>query len=639
MTFFVVNSWAETYTWNSAISGDIKVTENWSDGKTPFSNSYTNTGVGAIVIGSGSATATGTVKIQGDGTKFTLDGGNFTVGTSGTGTHLYTYGKAEYLQNSGNTTIYGRTYIGTDGTSHSASVLTINDGAFSAANGVSFQIGTINVNGGTLISGTSNGATEMAFNQTSSILNIDGGTVKIQGGNGTPIKFNAAGSINLKSGKLEMSGKVDGRNNGNINITGGTFSGTNLTLDSVKKLDILGNGILSATNLKISGTSKVTISGGSVTENSGYVFVTTNNAKNSGLFLTSGTFTNTASGININHGGYVSVSGGEMNLKLNLNVANDGKGTIDISGGTVKSQYVRVGNNSGASGTLNISGGTLILDGATSNSDGLVIGNEGTGILNLSGGSIQTNTNNLIVGNKSNAHGMLNLYGGEVEVGGTFYVGNAGTGAMNVYVDENLTTGQVKTTNFTHNGTITINSSTTPFMFLNTDADGVCKYIEWTGTKTGSGMVTSASDMLKVVNGDTYYGFSFNDALNKDASNIFDSPLTGISAQSGNVWMTPNSNLYQLELTLEGVDDWDLFLDWLEPMTEYDVTKSEDSTLVLGILENSNALNQQFGWDFRGYTGSDVMVTGIWGQGVPEPSTWLLLMLGSVGLYFGHRRG
>ena len=144
--------------------------------------------------------------------------------------------------------------------------------------------------------------------------------------------------------------------------------------------------------------------------------------------------------------------------------------------------------------------------------------------------------------------------------------------------------------------------------------------------------------MLKSVTGSNYYGLQFaKDALNKDGKNIFDSPLTGVSAATGSIWMDPNMNLYQLELTLTGITDMDAFIDWLAPQTDYDVQALDDSSIVVGVFENSYANLQSFGWDFSGYS-AEAALTGIRGQGVPEPSSWLLLTLGVFGGCLYQRR-
>lgn len=85
-------------------------------------------------------------------------------------------------------------------------------------------------------------------------------------------------------------------------------------------------------------------------------------------------------------------------------------GVLNQSGGTIfVGGTAYVGNTAGSQGTLNISGGSLA---PTNPANNVIIGNAGTGTLNLSGTGTVNATNNLIIGNASGGAGTVNLDGG-----------------------------------------------------------------------------------------------------------------------------------------------------------------------------------------------------------------------------------
>ncbi|WP_183269661.1 autotransporter outer membrane beta-barrel domain-containing protein [Buttiauxella sp. A111] len=186
-----------------------------------------------------------------------------------------------------------------------------------------------------------------------------------------------------------------------------------------------------------------------------------------------------------------------------ITVGSYGSGQLNVSnGGYVESGYLSIGNYTGSTGTVNVSGsgselkvhdniylgrrggasnngeggeGVLnITEGAIVTAGGTYVGYEGTGTVNISGGSTLTNgdgvighqsgstgtvnvsdgstwnnTGDLILGFTGQddtqglgaAEGVLNISGGSTVTAANLYVGNGGTGVVNLTDNSQLITG------------------------------------------------------------------------------------------------------------------------------------------------------------------------------------------------------
>ncbi len=115
-------------------------------------------------------------------------------------------------------------------------------------------------------------------------------------------------------------------------------------------------------------------------------------------------------------------------LVQGLNCSNTGTGTFNIGGTAVvkTSAGLVLGHDPGTNGVLNMTGGELWADGFS------LIGHTGTGTLNMSGGTITTNTGylNTQIGNNAGGSGTVNMSGG------LWYPGNLqmlnGVGTLNL---------------------------------------------------------------------------------------------------------------------------------------------------------------------------------------------------------------
>lgn len=103
--------------------------------------------------------------------------------------------------------------------------------------------------------------------------------------------------------------------------------------------------------------------------------------------------------------GTVTVSSGSLTNSAALTVGILGTGTLDISGGAISSNRGIVGSNRGSRGTVTMTGGMWTID------NRLDIGQGSSGTVHLQGGSLSV-ANNVLLGDGNEGSGVLNLDGG-----------------------------------------------------------------------------------------------------------------------------------------------------------------------------------------------------------------------------------
>jgi len=166
----------------------------------------------------------------------------------------------------------------------------------------------------------------------------------------------------------------------------------------------------SVANLTIQDSGSLTKGGGWLAIGNSNTGVATATVKNSGRLTADGDF-------NI---GDVDTSTGTLNVQDNAVVTSNGilfvgknggtTGTIQQTGGTINgNNWVTVGRFNGGTGTLNVSGGTFNQTGAGQN---LIIGEEGTGTMTVSGTGVVNSAGNLIISNGGTAVAVVNLNAG-----------------------------------------------------------------------------------------------------------------------------------------------------------------------------------------------------------------------------------
>jgi autotransporter-associated beta strand protein/T5SS/PEP-CTERM-associated repeat protein len=125
---------------------------------------------------------------------------------------------------------------------------------------------------------------------------------------------------------------------------------------------------------------------------------------------------------------------GTLAIGSQLLVGNSlGTGTVNMDSGTVTvGDVIEIGNGSGSTGTLGMSGGSITKTGTTAVTIGGGATGGGTGTANLSGGTF-TSSGVVRVANNAGSNGILNLAGGALTVNNEFWIGNntGATGTLN----------------------------------------------------------------------------------------------------------------------------------------------------------------------------------------------------------------
>jgi autotransporter-associated beta strand protein len=270
-----------------------------------------------------------------------------------------------------------------------------------------------------------------ATNPTSGTYNLDGGTLNVRrefaiGREGT----NATGTLNMTGGTITKTGDekmIVGQNNGQgfVVQSGGTINVNqnqlyigNENAGALGTYTLSGTGALNVADELVvgreSGTGILNVNGGTIT--------TTGNG-NMYIGRRNGTGTlNQSNGVII------------VNKEFGVGTRDDNKigtGTYNLSGGSLSvSNNIFIGKDLGSFGTVNMTGGTM------TTSDRLQIGhNQSTGLVIQSGGTVNVQ-NEIYIGNETTntSVGTYTLSGAAVvNVGNEVVVGrDNGTGVLNL---------------------------------------------------------------------------------------------------------------------------------------------------------------------------------------------------------------
>jgi len=399
-----------------------------------------------------------TIGMRGTGT-FNQTGGTFTTGGLALGGWVGT-GNGTYNLELGTLTVNGNMYVGDWGIgtfNQSGGSSVIGDALVVGATATG--VGTYNISDGTLSANFVQVAREGkgTFNQT-------GGSVTISGLTGDLNLGQASGSI----GSYDLSGDPSILTVGrmiNIGIDGkGTFTQTGGTVTAAGGL-ILGGAVSGDGTYNLSsgsiatGYEKIGISGTGYFSQSGGKNTTEDLAVGdetggTGSYVLSGSGKLSVSKYDIRvgvkgTGSFTQGSGTENTVTRTLVIGqlSGGIGTYTMDGGNLSmGANLRIGNGAGSNGTFIFNDGTVSVGGTT------YVGNEGTGILNQTGGSLTTAsmdvgtkgtgtltqnglsssvnvTNNLVLGREAGSVGTYNLIDGTL-LTGAVTVGRSGTGTF-----------------------------------------------------------------------------------------------------------------------------------------------------------------------------------------------------------------
>lgn len=301
-----------------------------------------------------------------------------------------------------------------------------------------------------LVLGRGNGNTGLTSTLTATDSTISTGNVTT-GYIGTETLNNSNQTITLTNTTWTNAGVVQLAESAGSTTTM-TMAGTSSLTTAGALRMAMGTGT-STVNLTIQDTASVTKNGGWLAIGDGGTAKATVTVKNSGSLVS------TIGDFNIGDGG---TSQGTLNLSDTGTVSSTGiafigkgsgtKGTFNQTGGTFTGQsWISIGRYTGAggnaTGTVNISGGTF---NQTNPANSLIVGEDGTGTLTISGTGAVTSLGTVLVSNSGTAIGTLNLNGGtlttrQVSAGATgaglatfnFNGGilRAGTGANAIFMD------------------------------------------------------------------------------------------------------------------------------------------------------------------------------------------------------------
>jgi hypothetical protein len=302
--------------------------------------------------------------------------------------------------------------------------------------------------------------------------------------------------------------------------TGGTTGtlniGANLTATAASEIGRSGNGTLNVTggNLQLPGATTVTLRLG---------------------VLAAGTGTATQSG------GTVAVAG-------TISIGVQGNGSYSLTNGSLlASNNFTVGASAGGIGTLSQSGGNIVV-GSGAASGQVFIGQLGTGVFNLSGGTFKSTT--LSIGDGTGSSGTVNQTGGTIDLltgpagAGSILVGLAGTGTYSIS-NATLNAAGMNVTN----GTVNIRSGSTLSLMggFNLGAPATVNFTFGAAgvssiAADGAGVVETATAIK--VDGNSYTGGVGNFTL-IDAASFSGTPtvtLTNFSLGATYVWNTNTGN-------------------------------------------------------------------------------------------------
>lgn len=409
-------------------------------------------GAGTVTFDGGTFRATADQNALFDG----FESGDVTLDTGGGifDTNTFDVSTAYGLSGDGGLTKQGDGTLTLNGTNTYTGDTTIEAGVLSINSAAALGSGDLHLTGGELNATASMDLDPLKFRfksgTTSTVSAAANTTLKIGDfvlgdGGGADAIFGSTGN----TGTIEISGGLSIADDSTLTVAGGTLrstgkgkltfltevvasttvsSGATLDFDDDFNIFSDSNGIknLQGSGNVVTGTDSATVLTIASGEFSGVI-------SGAGGLNKSGSGTLTLSGANTYTGGTVvgagtlSVAGSISHSSSNTVVGSESgdDATLSISGTSfVENAFGILGDQPGSTGTVNVSGGTW------TNSVNLAIGVSGTGILNLTGGSI-SNVNSGI-GVFANSTGTVNVSGGTWTNAVNLNVGFAGNGTLNL---------------------------------------------------------------------------------------------------------------------------------------------------------------------------------------------------------------
>lgn len=345
-------------------------------------------------------------------------------------------------------------------TLNGASTVTIANGVNVGGEG---GTGRLVVNGGRI----STGSPSMGYNGGHGFATINSGTWSVNGPLNLGMSGGGDGTLAVNGGQVNSSGTsilgADAGATGTVTISAGgwTNSGVVQVGNSGSGSMVVDGGLLNTGDMilgaRSGGSGTVTVTGGRAINSylyAGYAAgangditvaggtLTSRNNSSIGLSgtgsltLTSGTVNSSATfpGMNVGFAagstGSVTVRGGLLDASSpsgagTLVVGNSGTGRLDLEGGRVNSDFTTIGSNGGSRGAALVTGGTW------ANSQFLSIGSNGgsRGTLTVDGGAVNAGVMTLLASSAA-SQGEITVRGGSLDAGSYFSIGNSGTGSL-----------------------------------------------------------------------------------------------------------------------------------------------------------------------------------------------------------------
>ncbi len=504
--------------------------------------------------------------------------------------------------------------------------------------------GTINISGadtrittaGNIYAGYDAGATGS--------ITIDGATVN--GGSELRIARYGNGTMTLKNdAKVSAAGIINvaqyENSTGEINVEGGTLTG---------------NGEIRIADL---GKGTMTITGGSVSA-SGLANVGYGAGSEGNVSIANGTLTLTNSGNSFRIGRYGTgtvevLDGGQLIVENNstqLGYYNTGYGTLKIDGGYAKLKRLEIGYAAESTGYFEMKDGKLDILAVTDGNE-INVGYSGYGYAKISGGEV--NLVSLRVGRENGSFGQLTIEGdGVMNLSSAARISfNAGSEGR-VFIKDN---GQLNVTK-----ELTIGNSDVGYVEVSggqLNANPIVIKDNGSSMKVTGGMVTSPSITIpqaasldwtgggmdvKTVNGDLVQN---GGVLYPGVSTIVAAEILGNYTQSSagkvvididqtnSVWDTINVTNGNLDLNGTLLVN---FAEDVEPFDSYQIFNVTGGTMDVDDVTLEFPDWYSYG-DLWSLSSTGLLQFGAApSTGVPEPSTWALLVLGAAGLLYWRKR-
>ena len=301
------------------------------------------------------------------------------------------------------------------------------------------SIGTYTINSGSLTVGGNIGV------GTASTAN-DGATNPNIGGNANPLNI-----FTQNGGTVTITGSASGNSDyagvGTSDHTGELFigGGAGVNNDNGSGAYIMNGGTLTSQGIEVghTGLGVMTQNGALSVVNTDYLWLGNAGGSNGYYFLNNGQINTGSETIGLGGTGTFTQTGGANAVSGAVSVAGGaGSDSYSLSGGTLTAGAVYVGDgtmgtldpsqffNTGANGTLNISGASSGPSATTLTTTGdMIVGVLGTGTVNQSGGSVSVGGNLTLglIGTTPEPTGTYNLTGGTLSASNE-YIGSFGQG-------------------------------------------------------------------------------------------------------------------------------------------------------------------------------------------------------------------